>query len=336
MTLLPGDEKTCTVTNSDVQPKLKLVKTVVNQYGGTATAADFEASVSDGNGSTKVAWDTFVGLNVGAYDANETGPEGYMASRWGGDCDGDGKITLASGDKKTCTITNTDVQPKLKLVKTVVNQFGGTATAANFQASVIDGTTSQNIAWDTFVGLKVGAFDANETHLAGYTASTWSGDCDGDGKITLKPGDEKTCTITNSDVQPTLKLVKTVVNQHGGTAIAADFKAAVTDGSGASTTVAWEAVTGLKAGAYTVSETERAGYATQGWGGDCAADGKITLAPGDTKTCTITNSDIQPKLKLVKTVENRYGGTAAASDFKALVTDAGRPTPKWRGTRSWG
>ncbi len=37
--------------------------------------------------------------------------------------------------------------------------------------------------------------------LAGYTASAWGGDCKADGAIALLPGDEKTCTITNTDKQ---------------------------------------------------------------------------------------------------------------------------------------
>ena len=51
---------------------------------------------------------------------------------------------------------------------------------------------------------------------------------------------------------------------------------------------------------YTASETTQTGYAASAWGGDCAADGTITLLPGDDKTCTITNDDIAPKLTLVK------------------------------------
>ena len=86
---------------------------------------------------------------------------------------------------------------------------------------------------------------------------------------------------------------------------------------------------------YTVSETQQTGYATLGWGGDCAANGTVTLAVGDDKTCTITNNDIAPSLTLVKVVTNNNGGTAVTTDWTltadgALTNDvsgAGRATP---------
>jgi hypothetical protein len=40
-----------------------------------------------------------------------------------------------------------------------------------------------------------------------------------------------------------------------------------------------------------VSETGDSDYDASGWGGDCAADGSITLADGEVATCTITNDD---------------------------------------------
>ncbi len=242
-----GDDVTCTITNDDIQPKLKLVKKVVNAYGGTATAADFEASVVAGGVPTDMPWDTFVGLNAGTYDANETGPTGYMASEWEGDCEADGEITLLPGDEMTCTVTNSDIQPKLKLVKTIVNQYGGAATIADFQATLSDGKNRWPVPWGAVPGLKAGTYDVDESGPAGYAASAWGGDCDTDGKITLEPGDDKTCTVTNSDVQPKLKLVKKMDIQYGGAATAADFQASVFDGTN-STNVAWNTFVGLQGG----------------------------------------------------------------------------------------
>src|SRR3989344_4474335 len=85
---------------------------------------------------------------------------------------------------------------------------------------------------------------------------------------------------------PTLTLVKTVVNDNGGTATTADFQAKI-DGIN----VAWGVTQTVAAGSHTASETSMAGYGASGWGGDCAADGTITLAAGENKTCTITNDD---------------------------------------------
>src|SRR5207247_918282 len=70
---------------------------------------------------------------------------------------------------------------------------------------------------------------------------------------------------------------------------------------------------------YTATETSDPGYTASAWGGDCSANGTITLTPGDNKTCTITNDDKAATLTLVKTVVNNDGGTKTPSDFSLFV-----------------
>ena len=43
-------------------------------------------------------------------------------------------------------------------------------------------------------------------------------------------------------------------------------------------------------GTYTFGENAPAGWVNGGFGGDCAADGSITVGAGDTKTCSLTNT----------------------------------------------
>ena len=50
----------------------------------------------------------------------------------------------------------------------------------------------------------------------------------------------------------------------------------------------------VAAGTYTVSEMNQANYTAGTWGGDCAANGSVTLAAGQTKSCTITNTYVPP------------------------------------------
>jgi hypothetical protein len=64
---------------------------------------------------------------------------------------------------------------------------------------------------------------------------------------------------------------------------------------------------------YTATETPQTGYAASAWGGDCSAGGTITLAPGDDKTCTITNDD-QPGKIIVKK-ETIPGGASQSFEF---------------------
>jgi type VI secretion system secreted protein VgrG len=87
---------------------------------------------------------------------------------------------------------------------------------------------------------------------------------------------------------PELTVTKTVINDNGGTNVIADFPLFLDGGSVVSGVPNTSTV-----GAHTVSETANANY-TAVIGGDCAADGTITLALGDIKTCTITNNDIAP------------------------------------------
>jgi len=85
---------------------------------------------------------------------------------------------------------------------------------------------------------------------------------------------------------PTLKLKKTVINDDGGTAVVDDFQAFVDNEP-----VDWFIEIELEPGDYTVSESGVDGYLPSDWGGDCDADGSISLALGDEAVCTITNDD---------------------------------------------
>jgi hypothetical protein len=114
-----------------------------------------------------------------------------------------------------------------------------------------------------------------------------------------------------------LTVTKVVVNDDGGTATVSDFPLFV---SGAPVTSG--AQTELAAGTYTVSETGKPGY-TATIGGDCAADGSITLAPNDVRACTITNDDVGEQeeepatLRVVKIV---VGGSKTPGDFTIDVS----------------
>jgi len=281
ITLAPGDNKTCTVTNDDKAPKLTLVKTVINNNGGTKQVSDFPLFV---NGSPVTSGGvTTLSANV-LYTATETSDPGYAASAWGGDCAPNGTITLAPGDNKTCTITNDDKATTLTLIKTVINDNGGTKQVSNFPLFVNGSPVTSGGA--TTLSANV-LYTATETSDPGYTASAWGGDCAPNGTITLALGDNKTCTITNDDKAPKLILVKTVINDNGGTKTPSDFSLFV-NGSPVTTGVA---VTLSANVLYIATEAPAPGYTASAWGGDCAANGAITLAPGDNKTCTITNDD---------------------------------------------
>jgi hypothetical protein len=313
ITLAPGDNKTCHITNND-NPEipnaavLTVIKTVINDDGGTAVVGDFKLFVTQGRslrGDVLVRSGEPNKFAPGKYKVYEVQLPGYTASDWSGDCAADGTITLAPGDNKVCRITNNDnpvIPPRvatLKLVKHVINDNGGTAVVSDFNLYANDikfvSGVSQNI--------QPGTYKAREDQIPGYTASDWSGDCAADGTITLAPGDNKTCHITNNDdpVIPNaavLTVIKTVINDDGGTAVVGDFKLFVTKERVLGRSLLDEVLVRsgepnkFAPGKYKVYEVQLPGYTASDWSGDCAADGTITLAPGDNKVCRITNNDI--------------------------------------------
>ncbi|OGT27859.1 MAG: hypothetical protein A2Z17_01365, partial [Gammaproteobacteria bacterium RBG_16_66_13] len=91
-------------------------------------------------------------------------------------------------------------KPQLIVIKHVINDNGGTATAADFMLTVtgdspfpasFPGAESPG----TTVTLNAGAYSVDEASLFGYT-KTLSADCSG--SITV--GETKTCTVTNDDI----------------------------------------------------------------------------------------------------------------------------------------
>ncbi len=111
--------------------------------------------------------------------------------------------------------------------------------------------------------------------------------------------------ITNDDISPTLKVIKTIVNDNGGTVTDFNVFAFKVDGG----PVLHGVSSPFNAGIHTVSEQGLQGYKAGPWGGDCSAEGSITLSLAQSATCTITNDDITPTLTVVNTIINDTGGT---------------------------
>jgi hypothetical protein len=348
ITLAPGDDKTCTITNADIAPKLHVIKVVNNTHGGTLGPADFTVHVKTGapladvSGSPQAgasAPGTLYTLNAGSYTVSEnTPPTGYQQVSIV--CDGvtTATVTLAVGDDKTCTITNADIAPKLHVIKVVNNNNGGTLGPADFMVHVETGSPLADVSGSPQAGasapgtlytLSAGSYTVSEnTPPTGYQQVSIV--CNGvtTASVTLAVGDDKTCTITNADIAPKLHVIKVVNNTHGGTLGPADFMvhvktgAPLADVSGSPQAGASAPGTlyTLSAGSYTVSEnTPPSGYEQVSITCNGVTTATVTLAVGDDKTCTITNRDIAPKLHVIKVVNNTHGGTLGPADFTVHV-----------------
>ena len=182
---------------------LTVIKHVVNDNGGTKTAADFTLTI---NGVAALGGNTFAGseagvvktlTTVGSYTVFEPTVAGYKQTASAG-CSG----TIAVGESKTCTITNDDIAATITVVKQVVNNDGGTKTAADFSIT-IGGVTA--VGGNTFAGSTagvtktlstVGSYNVTEAALPGYVLKSASAECSG----TIALGEHKTCTLVNDDV----------------------------------------------------------------------------------------------------------------------------------------
>lgn len=119
-----------------------------------------------------------------------------------------------------------------------------------------------------------------------------------------------------------LTVIKNVINDNGGNNVVSDFQLFIVNSvnipvtSGATTT--------LSPGEYRVSEESVNGY-TGSYGGDCDADGDITLSAGDEKTCIVTNDDLPASIILSKSVTNDNGGTAGPQNFVLRINGSVAP-----------
>ncbi len=343
VTVPPGGNVVCTITNTAISPLLTLVKQVVNDDGGTAAPTDWTLT-ADGptpvSGSTGDDAVTSAPVMVGEYDLSENGPAGYGASDW--ECTGASEttadtVTLAEGDEVTCTIVNDDQPARLTLVKEVVNDNGGTAAATEWTLAAdgptpLTGTTGDPAV--TGATVDAGSYELSESDgPAGYDAGNW--DCTGGivtgTEVSIALGAEVTCTIINDDQPAELTLVKEVVNEFGGTAAPTDWTLSAVGPTPITGPTGDPAVTAaaVDAGSYDLSESNGPdGYDAFDW--VCTGEGTLegsllALTLGQVATCTITNADQPAELTLVKEVVNEWGTAGEPADW-TLSASSGEAT----------
>ena len=108
----------------------------------------------------------------------------------------------------------------------MINDSGGTKTAAEFPITVT-GNAPNPASFPgaelpgTPVAIGPGAYDVTEVEDPGYGLVLGR-------LLAIALGESKTCTITNDDKAASLTVVKHVINDNGGTKVAADFAITVT------------------------------------------------------------------------------------------------------------
>ncbi len=182
---------------------------------------------------------------------------------------------------------------KLTVTKVITNNNGGNNVVTDFQLNVVGNVVTQ-VTSGVQTQFAAGNYVVTETGVPGYVAS-FSGDCNAAGQVTLNPGDEKFCTITNDDLPAIITVVKSVINNGNGTLQPPQFPLLV-DGSPVPNNTSFATDSNVS---HTISETQQSGYSfvsmtgTSNYGQSCPAvlGGSITLAEGENITCTITNDD---------------------------------------------
>lgn len=356
---------TCSFTNTYVPPfvattgTLVVIKKVINDSGSNAQASDFTLNLTaDGQAPASFTGDsqgtTFV-LTAGAYTVSETAAPGYSVA-YSPECSGN----IVANTTSTCTVTNDDlpVLPAdsatgtVTIVKTVINDNGRDSIASNFTLTLTaSGTPPINFAGNdqgsSFI-VPTGAYSVTEAASDEYQAA-YSIECQG----TLGTNETKTCTVTNDDTPlppftattGTITVIKTVINDNGGEALASAFNLTLTasgtqpivftgDSEGRTFTV--------PAGNYNVTESSAAGYTasfSESCSGNLPVNGKVI--------CTVTNNDIAGggddggddennpppvfnsatgTLTVIKKMVHRHNRSEKASDFVLEVSHNPSPT----------
>jgi predicted ribosomally synthesized peptide with SipW-like signal peptide len=275
----------CSATCQTEYAYLIVHKDVVNNDVGTKNPGNFQMTIDTVNAAQDVA--ISVAANV-SHAVSEADAFGYTKT-YSGDCDTNGNVTVAYNQTKTCNVKNEFPVFTITVNKVVNNTCGGNAVTGNFSLFVdATGVTS-----GVSKKVSVGTHFISESGVIGYTA-VFSGDCDPSTQmLTGNNGDNKTCTITNTDICPVITLVKSVV----GGALPTDFIMRIDGGvpvpTGSSKLVTSNAP-------HTINEDAKAGYnftsmagtGTQGSLCPAALGGTVTLNEGEVITCTITNTVI--------------------------------------------
>ncbi|MCH5374202.1 MAG: myxococcus cysteine-rich repeat containing protein, partial [Planctomycetes bacterium] len=319
VTVSLGQAATCTISNDDIPASLTVLKSIVNDDDGTINDPNAFGLQID---TVPVLDGIANSVDAGIHVVSEVGSPDYVPGPWGGDCAPDGSISLSLAQEATCTITNDDRdRTRLNLAVQVTNDDGGTEPATSWQlmASGPANFSGPGPSVSSGNGLPAGTYNLSIDGPIVYTAGDWScvGGTQSGSRITLAIDEAATCTITVNDIAPTLKLIKNIVNDDGGTVTDPNAFGLRVDGI----SVAHNVPTPVDAGAHTVSEIGKTGYQASGWGGNCSPDGSITLELAQNATCIITNNDIAPTITVLKNIVNDDGGTVVNPSLFGLKVD---------------
>lgn len=198
------DNDGCSSTCENEQATL-IVRKIVDE--GAASPDAFTMEIRDNQDNIL---ETFPGSETGyattvlsgTYQITETGGPLDYDLDYSMDCDDGGYLTLASGETKTCVLTNTyNPVPGSLLVKKLV--VGGTATSSDWTMNISDITSFAGSASGTVTELEAGNMyqvtesDGPSDYVLTYDENS---DCGASGLVTINPDEQSTCTLINTHI----------------------------------------------------------------------------------------------------------------------------------------
>jgi hypothetical protein len=229
-------------------------------------------------------------LGAGGVALNSVIIPGYPAGTFPPGCYSSGgamDITLST----TVTLSGTGTY--------IFRPNGAFTTGADSIIALTNGASASDVFWTPTSATQLGANSTFKGTVIDDAGISLDNNVSWVGRALAFGGTVTTAIDDVITIPTTLRVIKTVINTSGGTAVSSDFtlhvKLAGADVSGSpatGTTTPGRAYS-LTAGTYVVSEDANSSY-SQIFSGDCNSGGSVTLALGDNKTCTITNTDTPP------------------------------------------
>ncbi len=287
-----GNTTNCTITNTLKKGTIHVTK---NTVGGDGTfhftgAASFDITTSGNTGTHDVT-----GLDAGTYSVNET-PDAAWTT-----VNGCQNVSVTSGNTTNCTITNTLKNGTLHVIK---NTVGGDGTfnftgAANFGITTVGNTGTHDVT-----GLAAGTYSANETVPAG-----WDKTGDTCQNVSVTSGNTSTCTVTNTKRGHIIVVKDAVPNDAQDFTFTNNFAngnpASFSLDDDADGTLSNSRDSEVLPGTYALSESAVSGWSqTSATCSDGSPIGAIVVSPGETVTCTFTNT----KKGTIHVIKSTIGG----------------------------
>lgn len=304
LTVAPGHAVVCTFTNTRDTGTIE-VKKVVDPSSDTGTfnlQVDGTTDATGGDGTTTGA----VSVDTGSHSVAETGANGTDLSNYtstyactvngNASVSGTGTsvtgLSVAKGDAVVCTFTNTLKRGTIIVKKTMVGGTGSFTFTGDIAGTIAtDGSTLQTTVLP-------GTYTSTEQATSGWDLTGLScDDTDSTGSMAnatatfkVAAGETVTCTFTNTKKGHLIvhKAVNTVQSQNDTL-----FNVTAT-GSGTITENAAEQISvnspfdyEVTPGTYFVSET-----VPTGWSQTDNTCSNVSVAAGETKECTITNTQL--------------------------------------------